>query len=232
MSSDRGTDRGAGIEHPSPLVRTADETNDRRPGTPRRGSGALDGPFRLGTTPSSTVGPYLAIGLTWDDGPYAVPAGTEGAVWLRGRVFDGNGDLVPDAMIETWQADPDGQFDHPDAPAGERRFPGFRGLGRSHTVEPHGEFGVLTLKPGRVPDGAGGWQAPHVDVSVFARGLLDRLVTRVYFADEAAANAEDAVLRSLPDDASRATLIADPTEDGYRLDIRLQGDRETVFFAV
>ncbi|MGY5884400.1 protocatechuate 3,4-dioxygenase subunit alpha [Modestobacter lacusdianchii] len=218
--------------HPSPLVRAADDTDDRRPSTPRRGSGFLDEPFRLGTTPSSTVGPYLAIGLTWDDGPYAVPEGTDGAIWLRGRVYDGNGDLVPDAMIETWQADPDGHFDHPDAPAGERRFPAFRGLGRSHTVEPHGEYGVLTLKPGRVPDGQGGWQAPHVDVSVFARGLLDRLVTRVYFADEAAANAEDVVLRGLPDDAARATLVAQPSEDGYRLDIRLQGDRETVFFAV
>jgi protocatechuate 3,4-dioxygenase, alpha subunit len=225
------------VDHLSQQVRDADETNDRRPGTPRRGSGFLDEPFRLATTPSATVGPYLAIGLTWDDGPYAVAEGTEGAVWLRGRVFDGNGDLVPDAMIETWQADPDGRFDHPDAPAGERRFPGFRGFARSHTVQPAGEYGVLTLKPGRVDDGTGGLQAPHVDVSVFARGLLDRVVTRIYFADEAAANAEDDVLRSLPDEESRQTLLAQPTADGYRLDIHLQdcaakGMRETVFFAV
>jgi protocatechuate 3,4-dioxygenase alpha subunit len=228
---------GNEIWHPSTLVRGADETNDRRPGTPRRGTGFLDEPFRLGLTPSATVGPYLAIGLTWEDGPYAVPEGTEGAIWLRGRVFDGAGELVPDAMIETWQADPDGRFDHPDAPAGERRFPGFRGFGRSHTVEPAGQYGVLTLKPGRVDDGTGGLQAPHVDVSVFARGLLDRVVTRIYFGDEAAANAEDDVLRSLPDDESRQTLIAQPTDDGYRLDIHLQdcadkGMRETVFFAV
>jgi protocatechuate 3,4-dioxygenase alpha subunit len=228
---------GNEIWHPSALVRGADETNDRRPGTPRRGTGFLDEPFRLGLTPSATVGPYLAIGLTWEDGPYAVPEGTEGAIWLRGRVFDGAGELVPDAMIETWQADPDGRFDHPDAPAGERRFPGFRGFGRSHTVEPAGQYGVLTLKPGRVDDGTGGLQAPHVDVSVFARGLLDRVVTRIYFGDEAAANAEDDVLRSLPDDESRQTLIAQPTDDGYRLDIHLQdcadkGMRETVFFAV
>jgi protocatechuate 3,4-dioxygenase alpha subunit len=225
------------IWHPSALVRGADETNDRRPGTPRRGTGFLDEPFRLGLTPSATVGPYLAIGLTWEDGPYAVPEGTEGAIWLRGRVYDGAGELVPDAMIETWQADPDGRFDHPDAPAGERRFPGFRGFGRSHTVEPAGQYGVLTLKPGRVDDGAGGLQAPHVDVSVFARGLLDRVVTRIYFGDEAAANAEDDVLRSLPDDESRQTLIAQPADDGYRLDIHLQDCadkdmRETVFFAV
>ena len=83
-----------------------------------------------------------------------------------------------------------------------------------------------------MPDGEGGLQAPHVDVSVFARGLLDRVVTRIYFADEAEANADDAVLRSLPDDDARATLIAVPTDDGYRLDIHLQGERETVFFAV
>ena len=225
------------IEHLSPLVRNADQTNDRVAGIPRRGSGFLDEPFRLGTTPSATVGPYLAIGLTWADGPFAVEEGTEGAIWLRGRVYDGNGDLVPDAMVETWQADPDGRFDHPDAPAGERRYPGFRGFGRASTVEPAGEFGVLTLKPGRVDDGKGGLQAPHVDVSVFARGLLDRVVTRIYFADEAEANAEDDVLAGLPDDESRQTLIARPTDDGYWLDIHLQdctdkGMRETVFFAV
>jgi protocatechuate 3,4-dioxygenase alpha subunit len=224
-------------DHLSPQVRDADETNDRAPGTPRRGTGFLDGPFTLGTTPSATVGPYLAIGLTWADGPYAVAEGTEGAIWLRGRVFDGNGALVPDAMIETWQADPDGRFDHPDAPVGERRFPGFRGFARSHTVTPAGEYGVLTLKPGQVPDGNGGLQAPHVDVSVFARGLLDRVVTRIYFGDEAEANAADDVLVGLPDDASRRTLVAQPSEDGYHLDIHLQGcaDQgmdETVFFAV
>ncbi len=218
-------------EHLSPQVRAADETNDRRPGTPRRGSGFLDEPFRLGTTPSATVGPFLAIGLTWADGPYAVAEGTPGAIWLRGRVFDGNGDLVPDAMVETWQADPDGRFASPDDPRGAAAYPGFRGLGRSSTVEPAGEFGVFTLKPGRVPDGEGGLQAPHIDVSVFARGVLDRVVTRIYFADEAEANAQDAVLRSLPEDR-RDTLIATPTDDGYRFDIHLQGDRETVFFAV
>jgi protocatechuate 3,4-dioxygenase alpha subunit len=185
----------------------------------------------LPTTPSSTVGPYLSIGLTWGDGPYAVEPGTPGAFWLRGTVHDGAGDPVPDAMIETWQADPDGRFDHPDDPRGAVARPGFRGFGRSHTVD-GGGYAVLTVKPGRLPDGDGGLQAPHVDVSVFARGLLDRVVTRIYFADEADANAEDVVLRSLPDDAARETLIATPTEDGYRLDIHLQGDRETVFFAV
>ncbi|HYH35541.1 MAG TPA: protocatechuate 3,4-dioxygenase subunit alpha [Nocardioides sp.] len=185
----------------------------------------------LPTTPSATVGPYLSIGLTWEDGPYVVAPDTSGAIWLRGTVFDGNGDAVPDAMVETWQADPDGRFDHVDDPRGAVARPGFRGFGRAYTVD-GGTWAVCTLKPGRLPDGEGGLQAPHVDVSVFARGLLDRVVTRIYFADEAAANAEDVVLRSLPDDAARQTLLATPTEDGYRLDIHLQGPRETVFFAV
>jgi protocatechuate 3,4-dioxygenase alpha subunit len=182
------------------------------------------------TTPSATVGPYLSIGLAWEDGPFVVAPDTPGAIWLRGAVHDGNGDVVPDAMVETWQADPDGRFDHPDDPRGASSYPGFRGFGRSQTLD--GGYAICTLKPGRVPDGEGGLQAPHVDVSLFARGLLDRVVTRMYFADEPEANAEDAVLRALPDDAARRTLVATPTEDGYRLDVHLQGDRETVFFAV
>ena len=181
-------------------------------------------------TPSQTVGPYLSIALRWPDGPYAVPEGTPGAVWLRGRVLDGEGAAVTDALVETWQADPEGRFDHPDDPRGAAPWsvPG-RGFGRSETVD--GEYAVLTVKPGRVPDGDGGLQAPHVDVSVFARGLLDRVVTRLYFADEAEANAEDPVLQALPEPARR-TLLAQPTADGYRLDVVLQGDGETTFFRV
>ena len=106
---------------------------------------------------------------------------------------------------------------------------GFRGFGRSETVT--GEYAVLTVKPGRLPDGDGGLQAPHVDVSVFARGLLDRVVTRVYFSDEAEANAQDPVLQALPEQARR-TLLAQPTGDGYRFDVVLQGDGETTFFRV
>jgi len=182
------------------------------------------------TTPSATVGPYLSIGLTWEDGEHVVRHDMPGAIWIRGAVHDGNGDVVPDAMVETWQADPDGRFDHPDDPRGASAHPGFRGFGRSQTVS--GEYAICTLKPGRVPDGEGGLQAPHIDVSLFARGLLDRVVTRVYFADEAEANAEDVVLRSLESEEARQTLLATPTDDGYRLDIYLQGERETVFFAV
>jgi len=186
---------------------------------------------RLPTTPSQTVGPFWAIGLSWADGPHVVPPGTEGAIWVRGTLSDGAGDPVVDGLIETWQADPDGGFDHPDDPRGAVSYPEFRGFGRSGTAD-EGRWAVCTLKPGRVPDGEGGLQAPHIDVSVFARGLLDRVVTRIYFADEAAANAEDPVLRSLPDDAARRTLVAAPAGDGYRFDIHLQGDDETVFFAV
>src|SRR3712207_3082909 len=134
-------------------------------------------------------------------------------------------------MVETWQADPNGGFASPDDPRGAASYPGFRGYARAQTVSPPGEFGIFTLKPGRVPDGEGGLQAPHIDVSVFARGLLDRVVTRIYFADEAEANAEDVVLRGLSDH-QRRTLIAGTTEDGYRFDVFLQGERETVFFAV
>ncbi|MGY2067458.1 protocatechuate 3,4-dioxygenase subunit alpha [Blastococcus sp. SYSU DS0619] len=214
----------------NPLDVPPDPPGPFQPRTGQRGSGFLTGPLRLGTTPSATVGPYLAIGLTWPDGEWAAAEGTEGGVWIRGRVLDGAGDVVPDAMIETWQADPDGGFPSPEDPRGASSHPGFRGFARVQTLT--GEFAVFTLKPGRVPDGEGGLQAPHVDVSVFARGLLDRVVTRIYFADEAQANARDVVLRALPDDAARSTLLAVPAGDGYRFDIHLQGERETVFFTV
>lgn len=217
---------------PNPLLDVPDVTEPYQPRSGQRDTGFLREPLRFGTTPSATVGPYLAIGLTWPDGVWAAEEGTEGGIWIRGRVFDGAGDLVPDAMIETWQADPNGGLPSPEDPRGAATYPGFRGFARSATNEPAGQYSVFTLKPGRLPDGDGGLQAPHIDVSVFARGMLDRVVTRIYFADEAEANAEDAVLRSLPDDASRQSLIATPSGDGYTLDIYLQGERETVFFAV
>jgi protocatechuate 3,4-dioxygenase alpha subunit len=206
-----------------------DVTEPYQPRSGQRGSGFLTDPFQLGTTPSATVGPYLAIGLTWPDGVWAAAEGTAGGFWIRGRVFDGNGDVVPDAMVETWQADPDGGFPSPEDPRGAASYPGFRGYARASTIT--GGYEVFTLKPGRVPDGEGGLQAPHIDVSVFARGILDRVVTRIYFADEEQANAEDVVLRGLSPE-QRATLVAQPSADGYTLDIHLQGERETTFFAV
>jgi protocatechuate 3,4-dioxygenase, alpha subunit len=180
-------------------------------------------------TPSQTIGPFFSHALPWTDGPYVVPEGTQGAIWLRGTVSDGAGQPVPDALVETWQADPDGRFDHPDDPRGA--VAGFRGFGRCPT-DASGGWAILTRKPGAVPGPDGTTQAPHVDLSVFARGLLNRVVTRLYFPDEVEANAADPVLARIADPDDRATLVAEATSDGYRFDVRLQGDRETVFFAI
>ncbi|GAA1757176.1 protocatechuate 3,4-dioxygenase subunit alpha [Luedemannella helvata] len=179
-------------------------------------------------TPSQTVGPFLHIGLRWVDGPDVVAEGTPGAIVISGQVFDGAGEPVTDALVETWQADPDGGFAHPDDPRGGAAYGGFRGFGRCETSA-DGGFAIRTLKPGRLPAPGGATEAPHVNVSVFARGLLDRVVTRVYFADED--NAADPVLSTV-EPGRRDTLVARPVDGGYRFDIRLQGDGETVFFDV
>jgi protocatechuate 3,4-dioxygenase alpha subunit len=175
----------------------------------------------LGLTPSQTVGPFFSHALPWPDGPYVVPAGTAGAFWLRGRVLDGVGDPVPDALVESWQADPaDPRGSDVD----------FRGFGRCPT-DADGLWSILTVRPGRVADTAGRMQAPHIDLSIFARGLLDRVVTRVYLPDEPDANAEDPVLSGIPDER-RSTVVAEADENGFRFDVRLQGAGETVFFSV
>lgn len=201
-----------------------------------------------GITPSQTVGPFLSIGLPWPDGPEVVDPNDADAIRIEGRVTDGNGDPVPDALVETWQADPDGYFNHPDdhrekatvlpgPTAGGARFASpadgqpFRGFGRCPTSA-SGEYHIVTRKPGIVPAADGTPQAPHIDVSVFARGLLNRVVTRIYFGDEEAANAADPVLRTVPE-ARRGTLVAQADGQGkYRFDVRLQGTDETVFFAI
>jgi len=189
-------------------------------------------------TPSQTVGPFFAMRLPWPDGPFVVPEGTPGAITIVGRVFDGAGNPIPDALIETWQADPEGRFAHPDDPRGASAsgYRSFRGFGRCPT-SPDGSYRIVTLKPGPLPcpGDEGGTEAPHLDVSVFARGLLDRVVTRMYFPDETEANAADPVLSSLPEPDRRATLIAVPDPASGRVlqfDIWVQGDRETVFFDV
>jgi protocatechuate 3,4-dioxygenase alpha subunit len=180
----------------------------------------------LALTPSQTVGPFLAIGLTWPTGHQVVPDGTAGTITITGTVYDGAGAVVPDALVETWQADPDGRFDHADDPRGATGS-GFTGFGRCAT-DSEGRYRIVTLKPGPIGDG----QAPHIDVSVLARGLLDRVVSRIYFPDEEAANAADPVLSGLPAERA-ATLVATATGPAeLTWDVRLRGDRETVFFAI
>jgi len=175
----------------------------------------------LGRTPSQTAGPYLSIGLLRDLVPTALadPDGAA-AIRIRGRLLDGAGDGVPDGLIEIWQASPAGAYDGRD----------FAGFGRSGTVD-DGRFEFVTVKPGPVAWPAGGLQAPHVAVGIFARGLLKRVVTRLYFPDEVEANDTDPVLSGLPP-GRRESLIAIAEDDALRFDIRLQGPQETTFFAV
>lgn len=185
----------------------------------------------FGTTPSQTVGPYFAIGMPFDGGRHVVADGTAGQIRISGSVFDGEGVPIPDHLIETWQADPEGRFADMHGYGESSQLAGFRGFGRCGYEDGDGTYELVTVKPGRVPGPGGTLQAPHLDVSVFSRGLLHRCVTRIYFADEPEANAEDPVLRSVPPER-RGTLLAEPVEGGYRFDIRLQGEHETVFFAV
>jgi len=170
-------------------------------------------------TPSQTVGPYFALGLGSRTSDELVEPGTPGAIGIVGRVLDGAGQPVPDAMVEVWQADTSGEH-----------VEGF-GWGRS-VCDEQGRFSFVTVKPGAVEDVAVGRQAPHLNLLVFARGLLKPTRTRLYFPDEDAANEIDPVLFALPDDRARATLLAEPEGEGLRFDIRLQGDAQTVFFAL
>jgi protocatechuate 3,4-dioxygenase, alpha subunit len=179
------------------------------------------------TTPSQTAGPFLSIALTWADGPELVAEDTEGAITIAGSLVDGAGVPVPDGVVEIWQADPDGRFPHPDDPRGAVTHPALRPFGRCLT-DADGRFWFRTVKPGRVD----GEQAPHIDVSVFARGLLQRLVTRMYFPDEPAANDADPVVRSLSPDGRQRVTATDAGGGVLRFDIRLQGENETPFFVV
>lgn len=171
-------------------------------------------------TPSQTVGPYFGMALPWPGGPYVVDPESDGAFWIRGTITDSAGDPIADAMIETWQADPAGRFpDRPDAP--------FRGFGRCPT-DAAGMYGVRTVQPGAVRGVDGSVQAAHIDVAVFMRGLLRPVITRIYFPDDPALES-DPLLASIPE-GKRGTMIATPSDDGYRFDIRLQGEGETAFF--
>jgi protocatechuate 3,4-dioxygenase, alpha subunit len=183
-------------------------------------------------TPSQTTGPYLEIGLI--GGPISsslVDESDPRAIRLSGLLLDGAGDPVPDGLIEIWQANAAGRYAHP---ADDRQeLPvetAFTGFGRSATDDA-GRFGFVTVKPGRVPYVDGRLQAPHLLVGVFARGLLKRVATRMYFPDEEASNAEDPVLLGL-EPGERATLVAREEDRVLHFDIVLQGSGQTTFFAV
>jgi protocatechuate 3,4-dioxygenase alpha subunit len=193
-----------------------------------------------GLTPSQTVGPYFAYGLTpgskyeWNDAfsnDLVTPDVTGDRIRIAGQVFDGDGSVIPDAMLEIWQADGQGRYANP---RDTRALPNaaFKGFGRCGAGA-KGEFSFDTIKPGVVPDPDGAPQAPHVLLAVFARGMLLHLYTRIYFDDEAEKNAVDPVLALVPAER-RATLIAkrDASSATYHFDIHLQGDDETVFFDV
>jgi protocatechuate 3,4-dioxygenase alpha subunit len=157
---------------------------------------------------------------------------------IEGRVFDGDRNHIEDALIELWQADSGGRYHHPaDDRSDVPLDPAFNGFGRCSSDFKTGGYSFLTIKPGPVPHPAGGMQAPHVSLTIQARGMLNPTFTRVYFADEGAANDNDPVLRSVPS-ARRSTLIAERLESTdssvptYRFDIRYQGDDETAFFDV
>jgi protocatechuate 3,4-dioxygenase alpha subunit len=188
-------------------------------------------------TPSQTVGPYLHIGLA--PGPYGVrevfspivaDAGLPGThIRIEGRVYDGEGNTMPDAMLEIWQADSQGRYAHP-ADGRPLASNSFRGFGRCPTSK-EGGYRFDTIKPGSVPGPGGTTQAPHINVGVFSRGILKRLFTRIYFAGDPA-NAKDPILALVPA-ARRETLMAKPDAKNpnlYRFDIRTQGADETVFF--
>jgi len=186
-----------------------------------------------GVTPSQTIGPFFAIMLPLGSNELVSP-GTAGTIVVEGRVLDGAGEPVSDALIELWQAGPDGVYAHPADPrSAEREMArGFGGFGRCAT-DADGRFSFVTVKPGPVPGFDERPQAPHLNLGVFGRGLLRRLATRVYFPDEAAANARDPLLCSIEDEGMRATLVARPAGPGRLcFDIRLRGEGETAFLAV
>jgi protocatechuate 3,4-dioxygenase, alpha subunit len=183
------------------------------------------------STPSQTVGPFFCIGFAWlERTDLTEGAPDETRVSIRGRVLDGDGKPVPDAVLEIWQADADGRYAHEEDASDRMAVGKFVGFGRV-PVNDQGEFCFTTIKPGGVEGLNGAGQAPHLVVSVFMRGLLKRLITRIYFPSEPG-NETDNVLSLVPQ-ARRGTLIArSENEQGKHLvwDVHLQGDDETVFF--
>lgn len=186
-------------------------------------------------TASQTVGPFLHIGLDGLNADNLAHEGVSGErVIIEGRVFDGTGQPVPDGLVEIWQANSYGKYAHPDDTRDLPFEAGFRGFGRMPTDE-DGRFRFSTIKPGRVPAPDGSLQAPHIVVSVFMRGLIKRLATRIYFPDDVS-NAEDFILNKVPAER-RSTLIAravDGRPGVIEWNVAVQGDAngqgETVFF--
>ena len=199
----------------------------------------------LKETPSQTAGPYVHIGLApgaagfeiykselgWD---IAGPNAKGERIRVQGIVIDGTGSAIKDVLLEAWQANADGVYPHAES-TGESED-GFRGWGRVITDFDTGEWGFDTIKPGPVPGRNGTVQAPHINLWIVARGINVGLNTRLYFSDEAEANATDPVLNTIEWEKRRATLIAHRSDDGdipvYRFDIRLQSEDETVFFDI
>lgn len=189
-----------------------------------------------GQTPSQTAGPYFSMILAHDDSgeQMATPDTPGEPIQVRGRVLDGDRQPVEDALVEVWQADAAGRYHHPLDEATEvRAAAGFTGFGRSRTRFETGSWQVRTIRPGAVLGPDDGTQAPHLNLCVQARGMLNPVFTRVYFDDEPEANADDPVLATVPADR-RSTLVArtDPDADEvptFRFDVILQGDDETVF---
>lgn len=188
----------------------------------------------LGQTPSQTVGPYFGMRLGGQGQNVLVTPDTPGErIRIEGRVLDGDRAHIEDALIELWQPNTAGRYRHPDDARDEIGLgDGFTGFGRATSDFQTGRYWFETVRPGRVPAPAGGSQAPHVSLIIQARGMLLPSFTRVYFADETEANAEDPVLQTVPADR-RSTLIADRVGGAdpatYRFDIVFQGDDETVF---
>ncbi|HEY1262370.1 MAG TPA: protocatechuate 3,4-dioxygenase subunit alpha [Terriglobales bacterium] len=186
-------------------------------------------------TPSQTVGPFFYFGLTTKERciPCIAGPGIKGErVFLTCRVLDGDNEPLNDAMVEIWQADAQGKYNHPDDPQSTAVQAGWRGFGRMGTNE-EGKCEFETIKPGRVPGPGNVSQAPHLLLAVFARGMMKQMYTRIYF-DGDPANAQDPVLALVPPER-RNTLLAtsDPARaGGWKFDLRLQGEGETVFFDV
>ena len=186
-------------------------------------------------TPSQTVGPFFSLGLTGKATNVLASDSTQGEkIRLEGRIFDGDGQPVPDAMVEIWQANAYGRYNHPDDKQEKPLDPSFMGWGRSGT-DKMGLYWFETVKPGSVPGPGEAVQAPHINVTVFARGMLVHAYTRIYFGGETA-NDTDPTLLAIKNKARRRALIANREERNgkavYRFDIRLQGEGETVFLDV